>query len=194
MQWCTNTAAVLTAYVTLVVPPVKGDIFPMLAAEGPLMRQLRGSSFSTYLFLLQICSISLAQACFGSVSTRRIRCRLRPVFRQRHGVCINVAIPNSLKQPNIAYRTSPLYQEVKNKLVTLRKNRFLPEKLRSGLSFPGFKRELFRCTDKNDGNFVEGYESAKGQKRHTVQWFWGHHVCFGAGDDKFEVTDNMGDK
>eukprot|EP00435_Cladocopium_sp_Y103_P074404 s88_g48.t1 len=98
-------------------------------------------------------------------------------------------------QPNVAYRSSPLYQEVKNKLVTLRTNRFLPEKLRSGLSFADFKRELFSFKDKYDGNLeVEGYESAKGQKRNTVQWFWGHHIWFGAGDDKFEVTDHMDDK
>lgn len=98
-------------------------------------------------------------------------------------------------QPNAAYRSSPLYQEVKNKVVTLRTNRFLPEKLRSGLSFADFKRELFSFKDKYDGNLeIEGYESAKGQKGNTVQWFWGHHIWFGEGDDKFEVRDHMGDK
>lgn len=49
--------------------------------------------------------------------------------------------------------------------------------------------------DNYDGDLaIEGYTSGAGQKRNAAQWFWGHHIWLGAGEEKFEVSDHMGDK
>jgi len=83
---------------------------------------------------------------------------------------------------------------IKSTIMNLWTARFNESKLR-GIDFSSFKKGLLGFKDNFDGDVAnEGYNSSAGQKQNTVTWTWGHHLWFGTGPDRFEVSDHMGDK
>lgn len=88
-----------------------------------------------------------------------------------------------------------IVEMTRQRVVDLWNKQFDAKNLKNNLDFTTFKEHLHDFKKKYDGDItIEGYATSQGQKLNTVKWFWGHHIWFGNGAEKFEVGDHMGDK